>query len=620
MKNLLFVLLILVQQAAFGQQFSISGQVLDEQGNTLPGATVSLQQPWGDPVSQTVTKVDGSFQFDKVEKGGYAIVVKAIGFESMRKEVTLSTQNETMGKLTLFPDAQLLKEVNIKSTVPLSQQRGDTTEYNSAAFKVMKDANSDELIEKIPGVTVENGAIKAQGDNVQQVLVDGKPFFGNDPTAALKSLPAEVVDKIQIFDQQSDQSQFTGVSDGNTVKTINIVTKPGMRNGQFGKVYAGYGYSDKYQAGGNMNMFDGDRRISFIGMTNNINVQNFATEDILGVMGMSGGRGGRGGGRGGRGGGVGDFLVNSSGGIATTHAIGLNYTDQWGKKTDVSASYFFNNSINNVEQTTYRQFINDSGIAPVYDEFNGSNTDNTNHRFNARININLDSMNSLMIRPRLTLQLNDGLSSTLGQTALDGSLLSSTDNIYKSNLTGTSFSNALLWRHKFSRKGRTVSVDMSNGYNPKKGESLLQSIDNYNSGVPRIDSLNQQSTLDINSWNISGNLEYTEPLTENSQLLFNARASYQQEASDKYTYDFFAPDNGYTLLNEPLTNVFSNDYKTQQVGTGYNYSKGRDLNFNARVNAQWAQPGQRKNHTQYGAVWARFFQYSTLCHAALQHR
>ena len=149
----------------------------------------------------------------------------------------------------------------------------------------MKDANADELIEKLPTVTVENGTLKAQGENVTQVLVDGKPFFGNDPTAALKNLPAEVIDKIQIFDQQSEQSQFTGFQDGNTTKTINIVTKTGMRNGQFGKVYAGYGYEDKYQAGGNINYFDGDRRISLLGMTNNINVQNFSSDDIVSAMG-----------------------------------------------------------------------------------------------------------------------------------------------------------------------------------------------------------------------------------------------------------------------------------------------------------------------------------------------
>ena len=175
------------------------------------------------------------------------------------------------------------------------------------------------------------------------------PFFGNDPSAALKNLPAEVVDKVQVYDAQSDQAQFSGVEDGNTLKTINIVTKPGMRTGQFGKIYTGYGPPDKYQSGGNINVFDGDRRISLIGMSNNINIQNFAFEDILGVLGQTGGRGSRFRGRppGGRGRGPGgggsasDFLVNAQGGIASTTAFGVNYSDQWGDKIEVTGSYFF---------------------------------------------------------------------------------------------------------------------------------------------------------------------------------------------------------------------------------------------------------------------------------------
>ncbi|MBK8449701.1 MAG: hypothetical protein IPL42_06605 [Saprospiraceae bacterium] len=140
---------------------------------------------------------------------------------------------------------------------------------------MMNDATADQLVEKMPSINKENGTLKAQGDEVKQILVDGKPFFGNDPNLSLRNLPAELIDKVQIFDQLSEQSQFTGINDGNTVKTINIVTKNGMNNGQFGKLYAGYGVHDKYQIGTNLNFFDGNRRVSLIGMSNNVNIQKF---------------------------------------------------------------------------------------------------------------------------------------------------------------------------------------------------------------------------------------------------------------------------------------------------------------------------------------------------------
>ena len=187
------------------------------------------------------------------------------------QEVIINQLEQNLGKLILKEGAVELDQVEVKEKIPLATQNGDTTDYNSSAYKVLPDANAEDLIRKMPGVVIENGKVQAQGEDVKEVLVDGKPFFGNDPNAALKNLPAEIISKIQIFDQKSDQANFTGFDDGETSKVINIITKVDMRNGQFGKAYAGYGLENKYQVGGSTNFFDGDRRISLIGQTNNIN-------------------------------------------------------------------------------------------------------------------------------------------------------------------------------------------------------------------------------------------------------------------------------------------------------------------------------------------------------------
>ncbi|MCS6929994.1 MAG: TonB-dependent receptor family protein [Saprospiraceae bacterium] len=607
----------------FAQTFTIRGKVLDDQGQPFVGATVSLQHPWGEVVKNTATNQEGVFILTQIERGGYRLVISALGFKPLRREVTLSQGDVHLGVLQLEADQVVLQGVEIKSTVPIAQQKGDTTEFNASSVKVMKDADAADLVEKLPSVSIESGTIKAQGENVAQVLVDGKPFFGNDPMAALRNLPAEVIDKIQIFDQQSEQAQFTGFQDGNTTKTINIVTKSNMRQGQFGKLYAGYGYEERYQAGGNINIFDGDRRIALIGMANNINIQNFSMDDLLGVMGsnsgrgmpgggrmfmmMGGGRGGPGGGPGGPSGGLGDFLVRPQGGIATTSAVGINYSDKWGQKADVTASYFFNNSnalaINNI----FRQFVNSlEDRAELYREYGESRTDNTNHRFNARIEYKLDSMNSFVFRPRFTAQVNDGTSAATGQTLFNNALIGRTDNEYRSDLTALNINSELLWRRRMAKKGRTFSLSLTGGYAPKRGTAQLESENRFpQQNVTSM--LNQNTSLDIGNWNAAANAEYTEPLSENAQVLLNYRYSYQQEASDRFTYDWNEQTGSYALLNEQLSNVFSNDYVTHQTGAGYSYSKEREFNFNVRINAQWATLANRRTFPQEANINQAFF-------------
>ena len=147
----------------------------------------------------------------------------------------------------------------------------------------------------MPGITVSDGTVEAQGESVKKIFVDGKEFFGEDVTTAIKSLPAQAVDRIEVYNKLSDAAEFSGMDDGEGYKALNIVTHANMRQGQFGKLYAGYGYDadtktearNKYVIGGNANIFSGDSRVSVIGLFNNINQQNFSFEDILGVSGFA---------------------------------------------------------------------------------------------------------------------------------------------------------------------------------------------------------------------------------------------------------------------------------------------------------------------------------------------
>src|SRR5262249_45112251 len=166
-----------------------------------------------------------------------------------------------------------------------------TTEFRASAVKTSRDATAEELVQKLPGVTLENGQVKANGENVQQVLVNGRPFFGSDPAAAMRNLPAEVVDRIQLYDRASDQAEFSGFDDGQQQKTMNFVLRD--QKAKFGKIYGGYGDRDRYQAGGNSTWLHGTNRLTLIGLSNNINQRNFSPQDLFGALsGNGGGAGG----------------------------------------------------------------------------------------------------------------------------------------------------------------------------------------------------------------------------------------------------------------------------------------------------------------------------------------
>lgn len=613
MKTFFTITLSLLFFSLQAQDFSISGKLIDAKTNEpIINAHISLMHPWGEAYKTTVSESNGAFQLKGLSNGGYALQISYIGFADYKTEVTITNQDIALGTIRL-EEGVALGEVEVTSTIPLAEQKGDTTQYNAEAFKVMDDASAEELVEKMPGVVIQDGKIQAQGEDVKEVLVDGRPFFGNDPRAALKNLPAEVISKIQVYDQTSEQAQFSGFQDGETTKTINIITRPEMRNGQFGKVYAGYGYEDRYQAGGNTSFFNGDQRISVIGQANNINQQNFSSEDLLGLTGSSGrGRGGRGfrgrgGGGRGRGGSTRDFLVPQQGGIATTNALGVNYSDKWGKKVDITSSYFFNMSDIISEDISNTSFINNELFDEFYDETNTADTRNFNHRFSSRIRYKIDSLNELSFRPRLSIQQNEGLSSTLGQNSIDTALISLTNNDYRSDLSGIDFTNAIDYRRRLNKPGRTVSIRFSQSYNNKVGDSQLRSEDQFYGANPKADTLDQFSDMDINGWALSSNVTYTEPLGERSRLMLMYRYSHDEDNSDRQTFDFDAATQDYTDQNEELTNIFKNKYKTHRAGAGYNYNKGRDFFLMIRANLQWSRLNSDEIFPEPQQVSQQFF-------------
>lgn len=561
-------------------QTELSGKITDKQ-TSLMDARIELLSPMDSSVVKvTASDENGVYTITGLTAGNYIVKVSFFEYADQVKRIELP-EGKTVMDFEMKTDAKLIEGVTVEANAVRVEQKGDTTQYNADAYKTNPDATVQDLITKMPGITLENGVVKAQGEQITKVMIDGQEFFGDDAAAAMKNLPAEIVSKIQVYDQASDQAKFTGISDGNEAKALNIVTKAGKNQGQFGKIYAGYGTpNDLYMTGANVNFFKGTRRFSVVGMSNNVNQQNFSTDDILGVTGSTASSSMQGrGGRGGMGGGENEnYLVSQQNGVSTTHGIGLNYSDRWGKNktTKVTGSYFFNGSETDNSQITSRDYVLSTTAGQHYDEDFSALVKNSNHRLNFKFDIALDSMNSLVITPKLSYQGNDRTQGTDG-TTVDGSnvLINQVNNNTFSNNKGLNASTSVLWRHRFEKPRRTFSANITGTYTLKEGESGQESVSHYYDEFNQdsLAAINQYSDNETNGYGVNGRFSYTEPLSEAWSSEFYYAPSYSVSNADKRTYDFDSLTNTYAFMDTTLSNVFENQTVVQEGGANFRFQK-----------------------------------------------
>ena len=545
------------------------------------GANVLIKTVTDSLLRGTVTGADGRFEIARPFIPEVKLEITFLGYKTITKIHSMREPVE-LGELILLEDTKVLGEVLVKGVSVVGEQKGDTTSFNANAFKTQTNAQAEDLIRKMPGITMQGGQIQAQGEQVQKILVDGREFFGSDPNIALRNLPADAIDRVEVLDQRSDQSRLTGFDDGSYTKTINIILRSDRKNGSFGRTYAGYGNDDRYAAGGSVNFFKGDQRISVLGLFNNINQQNFSSQDLAGLTanasagagrgGMMGGMGGGGfgGGQWG-GGGNNNFLVGNSGGIVTTNAMGLNYSDKWGKKVNVTGSYFFNNTANSLRQITNRETVVNANLRQFYEENLINTVKNSNHRANARIEADINEKNSIVLTPSLSFQDNSTFSDrdALTRNSL-GDSLSALRSISNATTKAVNLSNNLTYRYKFDKKGRTLSTEVFTAWSNRDQDSdLLAASREFRRNL--LDTATQETYSLTEGFNYRVNLTFTEQLSKNAIGTFGYQVGNNATASDQKTFQI--DEERKALLDTALSNEFDNKFITQRLRSGYAYNK-----------------------------------------------
>ena len=596
--QLLLISLFISQNIAAQKNGIVKGIAFDTLSKLpIASATVSLLEKKDSAlVSFSMTDNAGRFEFKDILNGAYRLLITHINYYSSNTIFLISDDNKIadLGNIVMNDKSKTLGEVVLQTEAPPVTLIDDTIQYNAGSFKTPPNANVEQLLKKLPGLKVDkDGTIKAQGEKVNRVLVDGKEFFGSDPKVATKNLPADAIDKVQVYDKQSDQAQLTGFDDGNYEKTINLKLKKDKKKGLFGKVNAGAGNNDRYEGKFNVNSFKGARQISALAMGNNTNSEGFSFMDILNFTGELNRMQKNGGdninfnfsdndaaafGLGG----------NQNNGIKTAMGGGVNYNNIIGKKTDLQSNYFYNHYNPDIESHIQRQyFLPDSSY--YYDQNSFADNINNNHSLNLNALYQIDSLNSIRITPSFSYQKTNNHSQNDYQT-LNGNKALTNEGFSNNhaNNEGFNFRNDLIYRRKMNKPGRTLSFTLNTSISQSKGNGSLSSINRfYNAGsLLSRDTINQLNNTTGDLRGYTARIIYTEPVLRRSLLEFSIGKSNTKNTAEKITYNYNYQNGKHDKFNALLSNDYENEYGFTTAGIRMR-TKSRKYNYS--LGANWQQ-------------------------------
>ncbi|MDX1905807.1 MAG: TonB-dependent receptor [Bacteroidia bacterium] len=566
---------------AHAQVMTLTGAVTDSSQAPIAGATVVLlRQADSVLASFGSTHASGQFSLRRVQPGSYVLQISLTGYSSYRAPLALAAGTTTFNlpPVVLYPTDYTLGTVDIEAEQSPILFKKDTLEYNTGAFPTQPNASVEDLLKKLPGIEVDaDGTVKAQGETVQRVLVDGKEFFGQDPKIATRNLQAEAVKKVQVFDKKSDAAEFTGIDDGQREKTINLELKEDRKKGTFGNVSGGYGTADRFTFKGNVNRFRPGLQLSGIGMLNNVNQQGFTFQDYFQMM---GGMRSIGGGRaiirldGSDANATGLPLTNSSAsGFVTTGSGGLNLNYDISPKTSLSTSYFASGVQRIEDETVYREQI--AGTSPfTTDEHNTQDNRWYNHRLTSTLR-HEDSVQQLTLRLRLGWNETDRTSLSDRTVTSPEGLLQNTSSTTQTQ-TGTRGDGqlSLNYQRKLSSNGRNIGVEgtLEGLFNRQAVDYTALNTLYPKSGSAITDSLHQDQSQEEEQLVYGATVTYTEPLKKWGYLQLSYGYEQTEDVVDRQVYDLI-PDR---TLNTSLTNIYERLYAYQRTGASVYRSRGKN--------------------------------------------
>ncbi len=531
--------------------FSVEGRVVGGDGKeVLPGAYIYLGEK---RVPVATTGRDGEFKLERLPAGKMRFAVSYTGYQEYSAIYDVN-KNLNIGEICLR--SIVLEEAVVESALPLVVRRGDTTQFNTVAVKLPEDADLEALLKKLPGFEIIDGKIMAQGKEVTKLYVDGMEYSFNNPAAALKNLPANLIAKVKMYDDRSEEAKFSGYDDGQKFRTLNLETHQPDLLKVFGSARAGYGITDPLkntfeenncQGSFSANLFDRKRRITLSG-----NLSHTGQDNEL-----PGSR------------------IAGEGGDNRSQSYYVNFSSEWDRNSVISGNYTYSgNQTYSAALSRQEYFPSEHDANRIYDNESHSRGEGKNHAFNAHTILELNKKNKLSFSPVFAVSDQISQVQSISQNMENGDTLNQTYIRNRNESAQKSAEGELLWMHAFDRKGRTFNFRLNGRFSRDESEQAQNSRERVREDEARASDTMRNLLIEQvrTAYQWTASLSWSEPLTEHARLVMNYSWQENTDRSDKESLSF--RDEQFEELigiDTAQTTCLENVYRIHSYGLNYNY-------------------------------------------------
>ncbi|QBZ96670.1 outer membrane beta-barrel protein [Flavobacterium sangjuense] len=597
-KSLALICFILISTFAFAQKtISLKGKVIDETTKLpIESATVYLSSVKDSAVvDYTITNKLGNFDF-KIKKIAQPIVLKVsyVSYRETKIRLESVSEDKDFGTIEIKESTNQLDEVVIKNETPPIRIKKDTLEFNASSFKLRPDANVETLLKQLPGVEIDaEGKITVNGKEVNQILVNGKPFFDKDGKIALQNLPSDIINKVQVTDTKTKKEEITGQAASSNNASINLTIDEDKNKGFFGKFMAGAGTDKRYESSALVNYFKDKQKISVLASSNNINATGFSMDEIFDNMGGSRNN---------------SFYTSSDGsfglngmtfggnkGITHSNLVGINYSDELAKDFESTASYFFASAdTKNKNKTNQINFLPDGNFTT--NSISDTKENKYSHNLNTELEYKIDSTASIVVVPKFAKSNNRSTKNAHEESVDEANQLLNESSSFVTNENDiSSFNNAIDFNKSFRRKGRNISASIQNENRKTEIDNLTNSSTIFYQGTAPDDIRNQIKNTRNIADKYSVGVQYNEPILDSLSINVSLDVEREKKLESRKAFDFDSTLGTYTVENDVLSNYLTSNRNTIWAKSGFTISK-KKYNLNVRLGQEITR---FDNHSQY---------------------